>query len=213
MRYLVIRKIDNITRNTDHIVNLLDNKILGNVLSEINWGNYNYKPNVSFKIVHDNQSICLQYKVSEMQIKAVHLLDNAAVHKDSCAEFFIRFDNESFYYNIECNCLGFIKMAVGSNRHDRQLADTSTLDRITRNSSLKVNGIKESSGSWEISLLIPKEVFFHSKIDSFSGMSAYGNFYKCGDDLKVPHYLTYFPIDTPQPDFHRPEKFGKLIFE
>ncbi|MBT5542155.1 MAG: hypothetical protein HOK34_04920, partial [Gammaproteobacteria bacterium] len=28
-----------------------------------------------------------------------------------------------------------------------------------------------------------------------------------------PHYLTWNPVETSNPDFHRPEFFGKLIFE
>ncbi|MDE6490265.1 MAG: hypothetical protein K2L49_03810, partial [Muribaculaceae bacterium] len=28
-----------------------------------------------------------------------------------------------------------------------------------------------------------------------------------------PHYMSLFPIDTPQPDFHRPEFFGTITLE
>ena len=36
------------------------------------------------------------------------------------------------------------------------------------------------------------------------------NFYKCADATSEPHYLSWAPIDTPQPDFHRPEFFGDI---
>ena len=39
------------------------------------------------------------------------------------------------------------------------------------------------------------------------------NFYKCGDKTAHPHYLSWSPIDTPKPDFHRPEFFGELILK
>ena len=29
------------------------------------------------------------------------------------------------------------------------------------------------------------------------------NFYKCGDKTAHPHYVSWAPINTPQPDFHR----------
>ena len=34
------------------------------------------------------------------------------------------------------------------------------------------------------------------------------NIYKCGDGLKKPHFISLFPIDTPEPDFHRLESFS-----
>ncbi|MDE6137165.1 MAG: hypothetical protein K2F97_06800, partial [Muribaculaceae bacterium] len=40
-----------------------------------------------------------------------------------------------------------------------------------------------------------------------------GNFYKCASATSQPHYLSWNPIDTPEPDFHRPEFFGKLILQ
>ena len=42
---------------------------------------------------------------------------------------------------------------------------------------------------------------------------SYCNFYKCGDKQVEPHYLSWNPVLTDNPDFHRPEYFGKVIFE
>ena len=39
-----------------------------------------------------------------------------------------------------------------------------------------------------------------------------GNIYKCGDLLPQPHFVTLFPIQAPQPDYHRPEFFQPLPF-
>ena len=39
------------------------------------------------------------------------------------------------------------------------------------------------------------------------------NFYKCGDKTAHPHYLSWSPIDTPKPDFHRPDFFGELLLD
>jgi hypothetical protein len=40
-----------------------------------------------------------------------------------------------------------------------------------------------------------------------------GNVYKCGDAMPQAHYLTWNPIGTSRPDYHRPEYFGYLKFE
>ncbi len=40
-----------------------------------------------------------------------------------------------------------------------------------------------------------------------------GNFYKCADRTSSPHFLSWAPISTPEPDFHRPEFFSKIILD
>ena len=39
-----------------------------------------------------------------------------------------------------------------------------------------------------------------------------GNFYKCGDKCAQPHFLSWAPIDLPEPNFHCPEFFGEITF-
>jgi hypothetical protein len=46
-----------------------------------------------------------------------------------------------------------------------------------------------------------------------AGHVARANFYKCGDETETPHFGAWSPVQTPQPDFHRPEFFGRLVFE
>ena len=39
-----------------------------------------------------------------------------------------------------------------------------------------------------------------------------GNFYKCGDLTQQEHYLAWNRVACAEPDFHRPEFFGELVF-
>jgi hypothetical protein len=39
------------------------------------------------------------------------------------------------------------------------------------------------------------------------------NFYKCADNTRIPHYVSWNPIEVASPDFHRPEFFGELLLE
>ena len=39
----------------------------------------------------------------------------------------------------------------------------------------------------------------------------WANFYKCGGDHEIQPYGSWAPIDSPTPDFHRPESFGRVI--
>ena len=53
-------------------------------------------------------------------------------------------------------------------------------------------------------------------IDKYFGTHTdvmYANIYKCGNAELHRHYLTYYPIDVPKPDYHRPEYFGEFVLE
>jgi len=60
---------------------------------------------------------------------------------------------------------------------------------------------------------IPTSIFVHHPNLTFDKLQAKANFFKCGDDTQQPHFLSWQPIDTPRPDFHRPEFFGFLQFD
>ena len=44
-------------------------------------------------------------------------------------------------------------------------------------------------------------------------VSMRGKFNKCAEATSQPHYLSWAPIKTPAPDFHRPEFFGDIILD
>ena len=67
--------------------------------------------------------------------------------------------------------------------------------------------------SWEVALIIPASTFFLHELGSFAGRDIRANFYKCGDLLQTPHFLSWNPIDLPKPDFHCPQFFGLLHLE
>ena len=63
---------------------------------------------------------------------------------------------------------------------------------------------------WEVALVIPAQLFAVQPLRLEAGTVLRANFYKCGDELSVPHFLSWNPIEVSQPDFHRPEYFGEL---
>ena len=62
---------------------------------------------------------------------------------------------------------------------------------------------------WGVTVKLTKaflqELYETEKID-FTTVKA--NFYKCGDDCDVPHYLAFSPVTTLPPGFHNPECFA-----
>lgn len=186
-----------------------------NTLNELNWEDVApYKPDVKFRIAHNGRNILLQYTVKESHIRAVAAEDNGAVWEDSCVEFFVSFNPEN-YYNLECNCAASILCGAGKDRNDRERAGSDLLSHVKRFTTIEGNGfdVTEAPEEWSVSLVVPVETFFREQIDTLSGKKAQGNFYKCGDKLPAPHFLSYNKVDVATPNFHLPEFFCPIEFE
>ncbi|NDV77539.1 carbohydrate-binding family 9-like protein [Dysgonomonas sp. 511] len=187
-----------------------------NKIATVNWpGQFPAKPTVAFKIAHTGDHILLQYLVEEDEILALTKEDNGPVWTDSCVEFFITLPGSSNYYNLECNCTGTALLAFRPGREGAEHANKGVMSLISRYPSLGNEPIDKKHGDfkWNLLLVIPAATFWKSKLESFDGIKAKANFYKCGDNLSVPHFLSWNPIRIENPDFHRPEYFAELDFE
>jgi hypothetical protein len=177
------------------------------------WPEYDYVPQARFSIGHGNDCIFLKYYISENTVKAEWYKPNDPVFKDSCVEFFISFDDEREYYNCEFNVIGTCKLNYGEEREHRHLVSEDRIALIDYCVAIRKGGpVGTTEVSWELTLMMPIEVFAWDSMSSLAGRKCRGNFYKCGDDLPVPHFLVWSDIDTPSPDFHVPEYFGEIIF-
>lgn len=177
------------------------------------WPHYNNSVNANFSIAHNGNAILLKYAVREHFLKAC-ATTNGNIHRDSCVEFFVDFEGNGEYYNLEFNSLGWCKIGFGKNdREDRILLSPNLVELIASKSEIN-SAITDNvrTFTWEIVLVIPALVFCYSSFSKFNGLKARGNFYKCGDELPKPHYLVWKNIDAKKPDFHRPECFGRLEF-
>ncbi len=181
----------------------------------VNWPEFSYKPEVHFAIAWSPGYIVLKYYVRESVIRARFTEDNAPVWKDSCVEFFVAPGDDSLYYNFEINCIGTCLAEKGHSRSPREKLQPEVIEHIKRYPSLGVAPFEEKTGdfSWDLLVILPVTSFVEHHVDEdLSGKTFRANFYKCGDELSKPHYLTWKPIDTPQPDYHRPEFFREIRF-
>ncbi len=184
-------------------------------IAEVNWKDYPYCPEVQFRIAHARTMILLHYRVKEKSVRAVATADNGRVWEDSCVEFFIRLsDKGDEYYNFECNCAGKLLVEYGIPGKREHVSLQVTKD-VKRWSSLGTEPFAERVGdcSWNLALIIPVSAFVHHRITDLSDMTFSGNFYKCGDLLDQPHFLSWSPINLSKPCFHCPQFFGKIYFE
>jgi hypothetical protein len=211
VRYLDLPRINNDLRIISSGLDALGS---GELIDTVNWDSFIYKPEVRFNIAYSSQELLLKYYVNEECVKAEMTGSDQPVWQDSCVEFFISPTDDDIYFNLEINPIGTCLLASGKNRYERIRSDNSIINKIRRESSLGSAPFKERTGNirWTITLAIPLEVFDLNNPETIKGSSVKANFYKCGDKLSKPHYLTWNRIDTPKPDFHRPEFFGTLRF-
>ena len=188
----------------------------------LNWpAEWPYKPTVAFSIGYDGSGIRLDYTVDEQSIRALQGTPGGEVYEDSCVEFFFQPSaDDPHYYNFEWNAIGNLYLAWRTGRQDPEKAPAEVLCSVQALASCGSEPFAErpAEGPWSLRIFIPLEAFWKGGIPvsegkpSLSGLRARANFYKCGDGLTVPHFVTWAPISTEKPDYHRPEFFADLLF-
>ncbi len=184
--------------------------------------NNGYKPEVRFRIAYSQQMLFIEYYVKEANIKALYSEDKESKpFKDSCCEFFFSPECNNNYYNMELNCIGKGTFAFrrGGRKGPKIAYGEEIMKRIFRYSTLGEapieTSVKENGAlfEWKLTVAIPLECFTETPMNELKGKTMRANFYKCGDDMPKPHFLTWNRIELDKPDFHTPDFFGALHFE
>ncbi|MDR1602630.1 MAG: hypothetical protein LBS42_09420 [Tannerella sp.] len=201
------------TRDLSEAAAVMELHALRESIDVLNWKEtFPYKPVAVFDIARGAEDLYIHYFVRGLSVRAVSDSDGTYVHPDSCVEFFMRKENEMNYVNFEFNCIG----TCYSERH-RTRADSTPLTAdeyrsIRRYTTLQREAFTEKKGihAWDLTVAIP---FRLMGLDpSALPERIFGNFYKCADETANPHYVTWNPIDLPQPNYHCPEFFGEIYF-
>ena len=180
------------------------------------WLDNGYRPPVEVKLCYSRSSLHVRFQVGERRVRVKYVKFQDPVYKDSCVEFFIDAFPESRqgYINFETNAAGTLLAAFGPDRNNRKPLWPEDLSGFDVASSIGGPCDGEHGGDmWTLEYRVPLVLF--RKIygqEILSGHRAAANFYKCGDETEVPHYGAWNPVDTPSPDFHRPEFFGEVVF-
>ncbi|ASU34115.1 carbohydrate-binding family 9-like protein [Mucilaginibacter xinganensis] len=181
-------------------------------IHQLPWDFKGQKPEVSFAIAHDKNGIYLKYWVLERYFRAFYKNINDPVYKDSCVEAFLSFNNDAGYYNLEFNGAGVVLGGYGTDKFNRVEIPRVILSRIKTFSKVNPQDLVSMLHRWELTIFIPFEVFVNHQLTGLSGLACRANFYKCGDDLPEPHFLTWAPVEHPYPEFHLPGFFGTILF-
>jgi len=132
--------------------------------------------------------------------------DNGRSWEDSCVEIFLQDpSNTGAYFNFETTSRGFMLAAHGPDREHRQTLPATSIAKIRR--TKQTASVVGDLVCWGMRIDIPAEIL---GVPNLGEVRLRGNFYKCADKAKTPHYLSAFPIKTERPDFHRPEFFNEI---
>ncbi|GHT03573.1 hypothetical protein AGMMS49525_08880 [Bacteroidia bacterium] len=182
-------------------------------VNTVNWPeSYPYCPEVKFYTAWAGNTFYLLFDVQEDAVQALNTGYQSPVWQDSCVEFFIQTPDpeENTYRNFEFNCIGGILASVRRSRKDYQSFSDAEMDKLVVHTSLPKQPITTPKAChWQLLAEMPFEMLGLPNKNPI-GRKLRANFYKCGDETPQPHYLSWNPVETPTPDFHRPEFFGSL---
>lgn len=174
------------------------------------WGYTDYNSEVYAQVSYDDEGFNVKFTVFESNPKRTKKEHLEHVHLDSCVEFFCNFSPETSdkYINFEANANGVMNAAFRSDRHNSQKLLKEEIEDFGIETEIK-------SGVWTVSYKIGFSFLkkYYPDFDITKTGYVKCNFYKCGDETEVMHFLSYFKVGTPKPDFHRPEYFGKVNIE
>jgi len=212
MKHLEVSFLENCSCNAAiNEVSFFMGSVAHHSMNNTPWPGHNYQPEVNFSMAYGADCIFLKYYVSEKFIRAANGATNSAVYEDSCVEFFISFDNDKRYYNFEFNCIGTALIGFGEKKADRTILPEALVGQIKYQAVISNQGAGEYI-HWELTVDIPFSVFCYHQLKEVKGKNCRVNFYKCGDLLPTPHFISWSPIESPEPNFHLPEFFGTLAF-
>lgn len=214
MKTLEVKYAEELNNKTAiEISSYLDKNRTYQYLDMLNWpAKFPYKPDCKFNIAFTDTMLWIQYHVREKSVRAVCTHANEPVWEDSCVEFFCRKPNENAYYNFEFNCIGTCLASYRRSKTDVILMmDDEQIGQITRYASLGASPFSQKEGffEWKLVVGIPFSLMQFDPINGNGLLEA--NFYKCGGKTSDPHFLSWSYISSAEPDFHRPEYFGKLL--
>ena len=200
--------------NMEKVGDFLEQEVEKHSIDCRNWGKqYPYHPVTIFTIAHSRKYIYVDFFVRGNYLRAMNYTNNSPVAEDSCVEFFLKVPENDEYWNFEFNCIGTINASHRVTRPEPKRLTDDEIAQIKVYASCGNRPFEEMEGlfAWNLTIAIP---FSLIGIDG-DNLPEYilGNFYKCGSKTGLPHFLSWSPIYSPKPDFHRPEFFGKLYLK
>ena len=183
-------------------------------IDSLNWPTtFPYQPIAAFDIARSDDELFLHFFARGFSLRAEADCDGTPVYPDSCVEFFVQEAGAETYLNFEFNCIGTCEAGRRRSRTEVEPLSAEEYASIRRYTQLPRRRFSEQGGihAWELTVAIPFRLMGLDAAELPDSLRA--NFYKCADGTRFPHYLSWNPINLPEPNFHCPQFFGEIIFE
>ncbi len=179
-----------------------------------------FKPEAQAKMMYDDKNLYVIFHVKDRYVRCITNEINGPVWEDSAVEFFFAPETEKplLYFNLETNCGGtpLMHFNMVPRKESKQLSkEDIKMIEIAHTLPQIIDPEMKDPVTWTLEYRIPIAMLEkYSAITSpAKGVEWRANFYKIAENSSNPHYITWSVVDIEKPDFHRPEFFGKLIFE
>lgn len=164
-----------------------------------------------FAASYDDAALHLRFITDKAPLLCRNFADQTPVSRDSCVEAFLQPAPGGEYWNFEFNMAGMLNASHRLTRPEPTRLGAPELAMVRRRATPGAQApvdVPGNDSAWELTVDIPWALM---KLRPEKGTALRGNFYACASDAKPPYYLSWAPIDTHKPDFHRPEFFGDII--
>jgi hypothetical protein len=167
------------------------------------------------RALYDDAALYLQYLVEDAHSAAEATELNGPVWEDSAVECFFGPDpDRPHYVNFEANCVGTFLMGWGPDREHRERIAAALAEGVRVETSIAgpTKTPSPDDESWWLAAALPFETlsaFTGREVRPAPGAVWRGNFQRLGGGSE---HAVWNPIDAPEPDFHRPESFGRFTF-
>ncbi|MDO4295698.1 MAG: carbohydrate-binding family 9-like protein [bacterium] len=174
------------------------------------WGG-GYRPKTTANLSwNQEEGFEIWMRCEEEEVRATYTKSDEPVYEDSCMECFMQFFpcDSKIYINFEVNANGAMLAQMGEGKQGRMFLRDKGIE-------IPKVSVKREKGAWELRYRISLELLraVYGRADFVKGQKIRGNFYKCGDRTKKPHYGCCFAIENETPNFHLPQFFGEIVIQ
>jgi hypothetical protein len=179
-----------------------------------------FKPEAQAKMMYDDDNLYVIFHVNDQFVRCITNEINGPVWEDSAVEFFFAPDSKQplLYFNLEINCGGTPLMHYNLvPRKEFTELPKEEIEKIEIAHTLPqiIDPEMKDPVTWTLEYRIPIAMLekYSTITQPKKGVEWKANFYKIAENNSNHHYITWSVVELEEPDFHRPEFFGRLIFE
>lgn len=194
------------------IIYRTDNKKFVGINSRNGWSNNDTPTRASFRAWYDDKYLHVLFKTVDAPLRVTNFEPQSPVSQDSCCEIFIRPSINAPYWNYEFNAAGAVNASHRMTRNEKTPLTEEEINSIVRHTDPRFDtaepvDIAGNDNSWQLQVDIPWALMgITPDVGVFFGV----NVYATASKATPPYWLSWTPVDTPAPDFHRPEFFGEF---